>query len=83
MRDYFTQTNVEIGKEIRSLMDRIDLQSTVESMMKEQRDAQSGVSVNEEVSNLLSAQFAFQGSSRVMSIINSMLEVVVNELARR
>lgn len=83
LRDYFTQTNVEIGKEIRSLADRIDLQSTVESMMKEQRDAQSGVSVNEEVSNLLSAQFAFQGSSRVMSIINSMLEVVVNELARR
>ena len=83
MRDYFTQTNVEIGKEIRSLSDKIDLQSTVESMLKEQRDAQSGVSVNEEVSNLLSAQFAFQGCSRVMNVINSMLEVVVNELARR
>ena len=83
MRNYFTQTNVEIGKEMSSLSDRIDLQSTVESMIKEQRDAQSGVSVNEEVSNLLSAQFAFQGCSRVMNVINSMLEVIVNELVRR
>ena len=83
LRDYFTQTNVEIGKKVRSLSDKIDLQTSVESMLKEQRDAQSGVSVNEEISNLLSAQFAFQGCSRVMNIINSMLEVVVHELVRR
>lgn len=83
MRDYFTQTNVAIGKEVRALTDEIDLQASVESMLKEQRDAQSGVSVNEEVSQLLSSQFAFQGCSRVMAVINSMLEVVVNELVRR
>ena len=83
LRDYFAQTNVEIGKEVSALADKIDLRSTVESMLKEQRDAQSGVSVNEEVASLLASQFAFQGCSRVMNVINNLLDVVVNELVRR
>jgi flagellar hook-associated protein 1 FlgK len=51
-------------------------------MIRSQRDAVSGVSLDEEMANLLKYQRAFQANSRVFNTIDSLLDTVVNGLGR-
>jgi flagellar hook-associated protein 1 FlgK len=45
-----------------------------------QRTAITGVSMDEEMSNMLKFKFAYDAASRVLNIIDSMIETVVNRL---
>jgi flagellar hook-associated protein 1 FlgK len=48
--------------------------------VRSQRDSVSGVSLDEEMADLLKYQRAFQASSRVFSTIDDLLDTVVNHL---
>jgi flagellar hook-associated protein 1 len=61
---------------------RLQDQSTIMHLVAQQRDAISGVSLDEEMADLLKYQRAFQASSRVVSIIDEMLDTIVNRLSR-
>jgi flagellar hook-associated protein 1 FlgK len=47
-----------------------------------QRESMSGVSLDEEAAELMKFQRAYQASARVISIIDSMLDTVVNGMGR-
>jgi len=55
-------------------------QTNIETLVRSQRDAVSGVSLDEEMSDLTKYQRAFQASSRVFTTIDNLLDVVINEL---
>ncbi|HEY4246606.1 MAG TPA: flagellar hook-associated protein FlgK [Lacunisphaera sp.] len=55
-------------------------QSSIEQLVRSQRDGVSGVSLDEETANLLQYQRAFQASSRVFNTIDDLLDTVVNHL---
>jgi flagellar hook-associated protein 1 FlgK len=57
-------------------------QTAIEQYVRSQRDAVSGVSLDEEMADLVKYQRAFQASSRVFSIVDQLLESVVNQLGR-
>ena len=57
-------------------------QSGVEQLVRSQRDSVSGVSLDEELANLQKYQRAFQASSRVFTIVDNLLDNVVNSLGR-
>jgi flagellar hook-associated protein 1 FlgK len=42
----------------------------------------SGVSLDEEMADLMKYQRAFQASSRVFTVLDDLLDVVVNQLGR-
>jgi flagellar hook-associated protein 1 FlgK len=48
--------------------------------VKSQRDSVSGVSLDEEMADMIKYQRAFQASSRVIQVIDELLDTVVNRL---
>ena len=57
-------------------------QGRIEQLVRSQRDAVSGVSLDEEMANLMKYQRAFQASSRVFQVIDNLLENIVSEMGR-
>ena len=52
--------------------------SSVNSMLQNQRDSVSGVSIEEEVANLITFQQAYTASSKIISTVDQMLQTVIN-----
>jgi flagellar hook-associated protein 1 FlgK len=61
---------------------RSENQSGVLNAVRGQRESMSGVSLDEEAAELMKFQRAYQASARVISIIDSMLDTVVNGMGR-
>jgi len=52
--------------------------TNITNLVRDQRDSVSGVSLDEEMTNMMKFQRAFQASSRVVQTINELLDNVVN-----
>jgi len=74
--------NANMGNTISDLKDNIDHQQSIETLLLDQRRAVSSVSIDEEVADLMRFQRSFQASSRVLSTLDKMLEIVVMGLVR-
>jgi flagellar hook-associated protein 1 FlgK len=61
---------------------RHENQAGVLNAVRGQRESMSGVSLDEEAAELMKFQRAYQASARVISIIDSMLDTVVNGMGR-
>ena len=59
-------------------MPQIDNQTIVGQMLSRQRDSISGVSLDEEMTDLIRFQKAFEASARLVSLVDDMLDTVVN-----
>lgn len=81
-RQYASQIASNLGTYVSSVERSLENQSLVTTHVRAQRDSISAVSMDEEVANLVKYQRAFQASARVISVIDSLLEVVVNGLKR-
>jgi flagellar hook-associated protein 1 FlgK len=53
-------------------------QAVVEELLLRQRDAVSGVSLDEEMTNLVKFQRAYEASARFITTIDDMLQTVIN-----
>lgn len=78
--EFSIRTTVSLGGEIRNLENRLAVQEDVESVLRERRSEVSGVSLDEEVTNMVQYQRAFQASSRVFNVLSEMLDTIVNGL---
>ncbi len=76
----FSNTVSGLGQAVSGSNARVDAQSQIEQLVRSQRDAVSGVSLDEEMANLMKYQRAFQASSRVFQTIDNLLDVVVNQI---
>lgn len=74
--------NAEMGSKLEDLNDNLEHQETIETMLLDQRRGVSSVSIDEEVADLMRFQRSFQASSRVLSTLDKMLEIVVMGLIR-
>ena len=74
--------NTQIGNSLEDLNDNLQHQKTVETLLVDQRNAVSSVSIDEEVADLMQFQRSFQASSRVLNTLDKMLELVVMGLIK-
>ncbi|MFM1770681.1 MAG: flagellar hook-associated protein FlgK [Verrucomicrobiota bacterium] len=74
----FTAAVAGLGQSIQSLNSQIASQDLVGNMLLRQRDAVSGVSLDEEMTNLMRYQKAFEASARVITTVDEMLETVLS-----
>lgn len=70
------------GRTVAGAEGRLRDQAGIEELVRQQRQAVSGVSLDEEMTDLMKYQRAFQASSRVINVIDELLDVVVNRLMR-
>jgi flagellar hook-associated protein 1 FlgK len=69
-----------LGQALATANSHVDNQTGVEKLVRAQRDAVSGVSLDEEMADLVKYQRAFQASSRVFSVIDELLDNLVNRM---
>jgi len=61
-----------------ALNNSVENQTSVETLVKTQRSSVSGVNIDEETTNLMMYQKAYEASSRFMSIIDNLLETLIS-----
>lgn len=82
LSEFFSAAVSRLGQALASTNARVEEQSRIEELVRSQRDAVSGTSLDEEMADLLKYQRAFQASSRVFNAMDELLELVVNRLGR-
>jgi flagellar hook-associated protein 1 len=71
------QTVAWLGQEVANARSELQDQSTISQFIRQQRDAVSGVSVDEEMTNLVMFQKAFQASAKLISMTDEMLATII------
>lgn len=77
LTQYFSGTVSAFGQTLANLNNSVENQTSVDTLVKTQRASVSGVNLDEETTNLLMYQKAFQASSRFMSIIDNLLDNLI------
>jgi flagellar hook-associated protein 1 FlgK len=79
---FYASSVSSLGQSLSSANSQVTNQSNIETLVRSQRDSVSGVSLDEELADLQKYQRAFQASSRVFTVIDNLLDNVVNQLGR-
>lgn len=79
---FYSASATGFGQTMTGIESKLADQQTVQSLISAQRDAVSGVSQDEEMTKLIQYQRGFQASARVINVIDTMLDTVVNGLIR-
>jgi flagellar hook-associated protein 1 FlgK len=68
----------ELGVAAQASTRRAEIQATVTEQVDAAREAQSGVNLDEEMTNLLTYQRGYEAASRVLTTIDAMLDQLIN-----
>ena len=79
---FYSKTVTDLGQSITTASSRLASQSAITTLVKSQRDSVSGVSLDEEMADMIKYQRSFQASSRVIQVIDDLLNTVVNSLGK-
>ncbi len=80
--DYYTAFTGELANRGEQLNSISSNQATLSSNINDQRQQVAGVSSDEELTNLIKYQHAYNASSRYITVIDEMLEHVISTLGR-
>jgi flagellar hook-associated protein 1 FlgK len=78
--EYHRQTLAELGVATSTAEQMQDNQEVILQDLHRKRDAVSGVSLDEELTNLVEAEHAYQAAARLVKTMDSCLNTIVNEL---
>ncbi len=77
---YFAAGMVTLGTQISSEIEMADNGESVITMLTNSIQAESGVSLDEEMINMMEAQRAYQAASRLFNTLDGMLDLLINRL---
>ena len=80
--DFYAATIGVLGARTAASNRLVDTQNLVAQTLQNQREQVSGVSLNEEMADLIRYQYAFQASARMITVVDAMLDTVVNGMLR-
>jgi flagellar hook-associated protein 1 FlgK len=76
--ELYRRTVVALGVEAQAAGRRVEIQDNILSQIDAARESESGVSLDEEMTNMLAFQKAYEGAARFMSTIDQMLDTLIN-----
>ena len=76
--DNYTGKIMDLGFSLSAINNQVSDQEVVHNMLQTQRNSVSGVSLDEEMVDLVKYQRAFQASAHLVTTVDQMLDVVVN-----
>jgi flagellar hook-associated protein 1 len=74
----YNQTVANFGQALNNVTSQLLDQRAVNRMLERQRDSLGGVSIDEEMTNLIIFQRAFQASARMVNTLDELLQNVIN-----
>jgi flagellar hook-associated protein 1 FlgK len=74
----YSRLSSKFGEALASVNSQLEDEQVVQNMLLRQRDSISGVSIDEELTDLTRFERAFQASARLLSVVDGLLETVVN-----
>lgn len=80
--NYFKDTVDGVGIQEQEAQTKVTNQETVLADFQQRRDSVSGVSLDEEIANLVQFQHAYQANAKIVSTIDELLDVVINGLKK-
>ena len=75
--DFFGTLHARVGQEARRADDAATIEENVSAALSAQREAVSGVSLDEEFTNLIRYQRAFQAASQIINVSNTLLDELI------
>lgn len=82
LAQHYARAVSDLGQALASANSRADDQTNIATLVRTQRESVSGVNLDEEMADLVRFQRAFQANSRVFSVVDELLDTVVNRLGR-
>jgi len=79
---FATSIRVDVGRKLRTAMDLADTSKTLTLAAELQRTSVSGVSLDEEMTNLIKYNHAYNGASRVITAMDDALDRLINGTGR-
>ena len=76
--DNYGQTVATLGQALNGTNTQLSNQQIVESMLLRQRDSVSGVSLDEEMTDLIKYQRAFEASARLITTVDELLQTILD-----
>jgi flagellar hook-associated protein 1 FlgK len=67
----------QVGSDVQTALDNQSTSQAVVSAIGNQRQSVSGVSLDEEMTNLISFQRGYQASARTLTVMDQMLETLI------
>ena len=74
----YAQTVSNLGNAINTATDQLNTSQAISTTLTNQRSSQSGVSIDEEMTNLMQFQKAYEASAQLVTTLNAMMETVIN-----
>jgi len=76
--DFYRAIVSDLGTKVAGARQNFNVHSAVVDTLQSQREAISGVNIDEETVNLMSYQRAFQGAARFIGIVNQLMQEVLD-----
>ncbi len=74
----YRQAIVQLGVDTQTATNRDQIQQTATQSLDNARSQQSGVSIDEEMTNLVEFQHGYDAAARLLNTINTMLDTLIN-----
>lgn len=76
--DSYNQTVAALGTALQNANNQVTNQTSVATMLSTQRSSVSGVNLDEEMTNLMTFQRAYEASAEMVTTVNQMMQDVLN-----
>ena len=73
---------VQLGVDSQTAIRRVDIQSTILGQLDAARESDAGVNIDEEMTNMLAYQRAYEGAARFISAVDQVLDTLINRTGR-
>ena len=74
----YAQAVSNLGNAIDTATDRLNTSQAISSSLANQRSSQSGVSIDQEMTNLMQFQKAYEASAQLVAALNTMMQVAID-----
>jgi flagellar hook-associated protein 1 len=78
----YTQLVTQVGSDVQQATNQVDTTTSLVNALQNQRQSVSGVSLDEEMTNLITFQRGYQASARALSAIDDMLDQLINRTGK-